>query len=119
MVPLEFQAKCAPPIRDIQEASTVQIEEVEEEDDFAREIANSFATSDEWMPEVLNHAIEAGQLTQRTSMSPLMQDRLQRAMDSRDNMVDGYIMPKKMAKKTMAKPAAKAHEGTGSSSSKD
>ena len=76
-----FQAKCAPPIRD----STVQIEEVEEEEEV-------------------------------TGMSPLMQERMKRARDTRDNMVDGIVVPKKKAK---AKPAAKAHEGNGSSSSKD
>ena len=90
MVP--FQAKCEPPIRAI--TSTVQIEEVEEEE------------------EDLDRAIQDG----LTSLSPLMQERLKRAMDNQQNMVDGYIMPKKKAK---AKPAAKAQEGNGSSSSKD
>ena len=92
-----FQAKCAPPIRDIRD-STVEIEEVEEESDLL-------------VPDVIGRAIEA-------SMSPLMQQRLKRARDAQSNMVDGYIVPKKMAKKATAKPTAKAQEG-GSSSSKD
>ena len=93
-----FQAKCAPPIRDIRDESTVEIEEVEEESDLL-------------VPDAIERAIEAG-------MSPLMQQRLKRARDAQSNMVDGYIVPKKMAKKATAKPTAKAQEG-GSSSSKD
>ena len=89
-----FQAKCAPPIRDVPDESTVQIEEVEEESDLL-------------VPDAIGRAIEAG-------MSPLMQERLKRARDTQANMVDGIVVPKKKAK---AKPAAKV--GNGSASSKD
>ena len=100
---IEFQAKCAPPIRN----TTVHIEEVEDEED----LVNVPLTATEY-----TNAIEDGRLTDRTTLSPLMQERLKRAMDMKENMVDGFIVPKKKAK---AKPAAKAQEGNGSSSSKD
>ena len=82
-----FEAKCAPPMRAL--ASTVQIEEVDDEADLIH-------------------------LAPTEHMSPLMQERLKRMRDSQENMVNGIVVPKKKAK---AKP--KAHVGTGSSSSKD
>ena len=84
-----FQAKCAPPMRAL--ASTVQIEEVDDEADLIH-------------------------LAPTEHMSPLMQERLKRARDNQADTVDGILVPRKKAK---AKPAAKAHEGNGSSSSKD
>ena len=66
MVP--FQARCEPPTRAI--TSTVQIEEIEEEEDPINE----------------------------QTMSPLMQERMKRMRDNQENMVDGILVPRKKAK---------------------